>query len=120
MKKAIIVSGIQISLGTITVVSMVLEWEMWWLPCIGWAAFSVVGILLTLPLFLVIGIGAGGAQADWMSDQYIFTLCFVIPTILAVSVNILIAWFKRRGKESISNHGEQSPGSNLVNSVRSG
>jgi len=103
INKTIIVSGIQISLGIVTVASMALEWEMWWVPCIGWAAFSIVGILLTLPLIIVIGIGAGAAQADWMSDKFIFTLCFVIPTILAVSANIVIAWFKRRRKESIRN-----------------
>lgn len=86
----------QISLGILTAMAFSRGWPVWWIPGVPWIIVSILGILLTLPFFFVIGIGAGGAQADWMSDTFIIYLCFVIPTTIAVGANYCIAWLSRR------------------------
>jgi hypothetical protein len=91
----------------LTIMAFSKEWALWWIPGIPWIIVSILGILLTLPLAFVISIGAGCAQADWMSDAFIITLCFVIPTTLAVGANYCIAWLRGRGKDGNKGRGEQ-------------
>lgn len=55
-----------------------------------WSAICISGILLSLPLFLMIGIGAGAAQADWMSDGFAIIVFIVIPTGLSIFWSVFI------------------------------
>lgn len=64
-----------------------------------------MGILATLPIVVVMGIGAGAAQADWMSDEFIMGLVFVTPTILAM----IIAEIGRQRKNRVSESPQKPP-----------
>jgi hypothetical protein len=70
----------------------------WWIAVVPWAMLNIVGIALSLPLVLLVGIGAGAAQADWMSDEFIYTLIFIAPTAFAVAASTLFKWFRNRKK----------------------
>ena len=109
MKKKIhIISLAQVALGALTIVAVLAESFLWWLPGVPWIIISIIGIVLTIPLFIVIGIGAGCAQADWMSDGFIITLCFIIPTSLAVGANYChAALAKRKTQKEPDGSGEQ-------------
>jgi uncharacterized membrane protein YcjF (UPF0283 family) len=80
--------------GIASVLIVAVDSPLWWIAIIPWAILCILGIIATLPIFLLIGIGAGAAQADWMSDGFIIVVCFVIPTFLA----ILIAEFLKSRK----------------------
>ena len=62
----------------------------WWVAVAPWAVLCLVGIILTIPIVFIIGMGAGAAQADWMSDEFIFTLVFITPTALSLFWHSLI------------------------------
>lgn len=55
-----------------------------------WAALCIVGIILTLPLFFVIGMGAGAAQADWMSDGFVIVVIIILPTGLSILWSVFL------------------------------
>ena len=58
-----------------------------------WAILCALGLLAAIPVVFAIGIGAGAAQADWMSDGFVIGLVFVLPTILAIGIS---EWSARR------------------------
>lgn len=60
------------------------DWSLWWVLGVPWVILCLAGIILTIPFFLVIGLAAGAAQADWMSDSFIIMLAFVTPTGLSI------------------------------------
>jgi len=105
MKKMIhIISLAQVTLGVLTALAVSTDISLWWVPGIPWMIISIIGIVLTIPLVMIIGMGAGCAQADWMSDGFIITLCFVIPTTLSVGVNCCCAaWCKLAKKQQPDN-----------------
>jgi|688.fasta_scaffold814899_2 cell division protein FtsW (lipid II flippase) len=72
--------------GASIVILIVKDSPYWWFAAIPWVILCIFGILATLPLFVFVGINAGGAQADWMSGGFIIGLVFVTPTILAISI----------------------------------
>jgi NADH:ubiquinone oxidoreductase subunit K len=74
------------------------ESPFWWIAVTPWAMLNIIGIALSLPLILLIGMGAGAAQADWMSDEFIYTLIFIAPTAFAVAASTLLKWFRNRQK----------------------
>ena len=80
----------------------------WWVAVIPWFCLCIFGFLATLPIFIVIGIGAGAAQADWMSDEFIIGLVFVTPTILAMVIAEIGRQKSKRVKEATSNPPFQS------------
>lgn len=61
----------------------------WWVPCLPWALLNILGIVATIPqlipLLFVIGLSAGTAQADWMSDGFVYSVCFVLPTAISIA-----------------------------------
>lgn len=59
---------------------------------IPWAILCILGIVGTIPAIFVIGIGAGAAQADRMSDEFIIGLVFVTPTVLAIAIAEFLRW----------------------------
>jgi hypothetical protein len=59
---------LRVVLGVALAIVASMESIFWWVPAIPWAVLCSMGLLLTIPIVLVIGIGAGAAQADWMSD----------------------------------------------------
>ena len=59
------------------------ECSLWWIVAIPWAISCIVGIFITLPFIALIGIMAGAAQADWMSDEFVIFVFFIIPTALS-------------------------------------
>ena len=75
---------LRVVLGITLAIMASLESSLWWVPAIPWAVLCSLGLLLTIPIVFVIGIGAGAAQADWMSDGFIIGLVIVTPTILAM------------------------------------
>ena len=81
--------------GASLVILIVKDSPYWWFAAIPWVILCIFGILATLPLFVFVGINAGGAQADWMSDEFIIGLVFVIPTILAIAI---AEWRRARKK----------------------
>lgn len=66
-----------------------MNWAWWWVAAVPWAILCWLGITLAIPLWILaiiaIGISAGGAQADWMSDGFVIGLAIVTPTILAMA-----------------------------------
>lgn len=78
--------------GVASVALIEYESPFWWVGVVPWVFLCIFGILTTLPVIFVMGIGAGAAQADWMSDEFIIGLVFVTPTILAIA----IAEYRRR------------------------
>jgi hypothetical protein len=83
--------------GTVSVLLVMVESPLWWMAVIPWAVLCVFGIIATIPALIVIGIGAGAAQADWMSDAFIIGLVFLMPTILAVAIAEFFSWRGQRG-----------------------
>ena len=81
--------------GASLVILIVKDSPYWWFVAIPWMILCIFGVLATLPLFVLVGINAGGAQADWMSDEFIIGLVFVIPTILAIAI---AEWRRARKK----------------------
>lgn len=65
---------LRLLLGTALTVLAAYESPLWWIVAIPWAILCVFGILATVPLLIPIRIGAGAAQADWMSDGFIIGL----------------------------------------------
>ena len=92
--------------GASLVILIVKDSPYWWFAAIPWMILCIFGILATVPLFVLVGITAGGTHADWMSDEFIIGLVFVIPTILAIA----IAEWRRSRKRSM----------NVVNSMDHG
>ena len=80
---------LRVVLGVALAIMAAMESSFWWGPAIPWAVLCSMGLLLTIPVVLVIGIGAGAAQADWMSDGFIIGLVIVTPTVLAVVVSAI-------------------------------
>ena len=97
MKKYII-QILRVATCVLTLVLVQNELSLWWVAAIPWAVLNIVGILLSIPILLIIGAGAGAAQADWMSDEFIFTVLFIIPTVLAISASSLFMWLKTKRK----------------------
>lgn len=106
--------------GTTSVLLVAFESSLWWIAVIPWAMLCIFGILATIPALFVVGIGAGAAQADWMSDAFVIGLLFVTPTMLAVAIS---EFFRRRGqrrtngdrilgviKDSTNKPAQQDPG----------
>ena len=60
---------LRVVLGITLAIMASLESPLWWVPAIPWAVLCSLGLLLTIPIVLVIGIGAGATQADWMSER---------------------------------------------------
>ena len=85
--------------GGASVALMEHESAFWWVAVIPWLFLCILGIMATIPLFFFIGAGAGAAQADWMSDEFIIGLVFVLPTFLAV----VIAEVSRRRAMRVAN-----------------
>lgn len=83
---------IRVFLGVLLAVLVSFESPLWWIAAAPWAALCFLGLIATLPIVLVIGIGAGTAQADWMSDTFAIGLVIVTPTTLAVTIS---AWTDR-------------------------
>jgi len=75
---------LRVILGVALAITVSMELAFWWVPAIPWAVVCSMGLLLAVPIVLVIGIGAGAAQADWMSDGFIICLVIGMPTVLAV------------------------------------
>lgn len=73
---------IVLCIASITLVAHESPW--WWIAVAPWLTICIFGIILTVPVIIIIGMGAGAAQADWMSDEFIYTLIFVTPTTLAL------------------------------------
>ena len=81
-------------IASIALISNDSSW--WWLAVGPWVTFCVFGIVLIIPIFFLIGTWAGAAQADWMSDNFIFTLVFIIPTVLSILFDALIKYWANR------------------------
>ncbi len=78
--------------GIVAVFLVSIESPLWWIAVIPWAILCIFGIVATIPAIFVIGIGAGGAQADWMSDAFIIGLVFVGSTVLAIAIAEFLRW----------------------------
>ena len=91
--------SLRVLTGMASVVLFSMESPIWWLAVLPWAVLCILGILMTLPLVMLIGIGAGAAQADWMSDGFIIGLNFVCPTVFALIIAETIKryWTRRTG-----------------------
>ncbi|MBG7608848.1 MAG: hypothetical protein IZT59_12590 [Verrucomicrobia bacterium] len=50
--------------GIASVTLAALESPFWWVAVIPWVLLCILGIIATLPVVFVIGVGAGAAQAD--------------------------------------------------------
>lgn len=82
--------------GSVSVLLVSIDSPLWWLAVVPWAVLCIFGIVATIPALIVIGIGAGAAQADWMSDSFIIGLVFVTPTVLAIAIAELYRWWINR------------------------
>ena len=76
------VSRVLLCAGTITAIAN--DYDYWRIFAILWAITCLFGILMTVPVFIVMGIGTGPAQADWMSDQFVYIVFIILPTLLAL------------------------------------
>ena len=85
---------------TVSFVLVYTESPYCWIAVVPWAILNIIGIALALPLILIIGMGAGAAQADWMSDEFIYILVFILPTVLAVSASTIFRWFRNRNRSA--------------------
>ena len=64
---------------------------VWWLAVIPWLFLNLPGLLLAaIPGLLLLALPAGSAQADWMSESLLVTLCVALPT--AVSMVLSHCW----------------------------
>ena len=81
-----------------------IESPLFYLALSIWLVLCVFGVLATVPVVMVIGIGAGAAQADGMSDEFAIGLVFVLPTILAIVIAELFLWWRAgaRGRLDVS------------------
>lgn len=88
------VSRIVLCVGTI----LLLEYspELWWIMGVPWIVMTIFGILATIPLLMVIGMIAGGAQADWMSDAFVIVLLLIAPTVMATVISEVYSLFRLR------------------------
>ncbi len=86
----------QVVLCVVTIVAISSNWTYWWIPAVPWLFLSIFGVILTMPLFFLIGTFAAPAQADGIPDGVAETIMFVIPTIRAVCVNYCLAALIRR------------------------
>lgn len=67
-----------------------------------WLVLCMAGVLLMISVLLVIGVGAGAAQADWMSDGFVVVVFFVMPTVVSVAFfELLRWWFVRRERRKV-------------------
>jgi hypothetical protein len=73
-----------------------------WIAVIPWLFLCLWGIIATLPVVFVIGFLAGAAQADWMSDEFMFGLFFATPTILAIAIAEYVKRRERRMSDASS------------------
>ncbi|BCX49038.1 hypothetical protein HAHE_29460 [Haloferula helveola] len=86
-------------LQVLRILSALLVWpgaelvpDLWALPLVIWATLNFAGLLVLLPILFIIGLGAGAAQADWMSDSFEFIVFIAIPT----AASIIFASVSRR------------------------
>lgn len=84
-----------------------MESSMWWIAAIPWAAVCIVGIIATIPIVALIGIGAGAAQADWMSDGFIIGLLIVTPTTLSLMASELMK--RKKARQAAPSDGDKPP-----------
>ena len=100
-----IISVIQLLLCICTIWAIETESSFVWLPTIPWLILNFFGIILTLPILFLLGLGIGAAQADWMPDEFIFIVLFIIPTGVSIAFNYFISRKvpnKQSEKESIT------------------
>jgi len=105
MKTAHTISLVQLVLCVLTIWAVACEWSYWWIPGIPWIILDVVGIIIAVPVLYVIRVvGIGAALPDFRGDALIvagMTVCFVLPTILAVGVNYCFAFSERARQEEL-------------------
>jgi hypothetical protein len=78
-----------------------LETLLFWMTLIVWIVLCFFGILVVfIPLTILIGIGAGAAQADWMSDAFVFWVFFAVPTFAAMGMSELFRWRASRNSHA--------------------
>lgn len=67
---------------------------------ITWAVLCITGLIGIILIFIVIGIatGAGGAQADCMSDGFVIFVFIIMPTCLSVFLSFLLRRHLHRKK----------------------
>ena len=64
---------------------------LWWTATVPWVLLNLPGLLLTtIPGFLLLAVAEGSAQADWMSEPFLITLCITLPT--AASMVLSRCW----------------------------
>jgi hypothetical protein len=111
--KTIHYQGIRVFLGILLAVLVSKEISLWWVVAIPWAALCIFGIVATIPIVILIGVAAAGAQADWMSDAFVIGLTIVTPTILAMAGSALMDfWWSKQEFASESTKAEQAGSSN--------
>jgi hypothetical protein len=104
---------LRVVLGITLAIMASLESSLWWVPAIPWAVVCALGLLLIIPIVFVVGIGAGAAQADWMSDGFIIGLVIMTPTVLAVIASALMSRKKvKRAVEPEPDQAEHVAGGN--------
>ena len=87
---------LRVLLCCLSIALVIAESRFWWIGVAPWVVLCVHGIILTIPVVFLIGMGAGAAQADWMSDGFIFTLLFVLPTIFSMFVSQILTLVLKR------------------------
>jgi ABC-type uncharacterized transport system permease subunit len=86
---------LRLILGTASVVLAANDSQYWWVAVFPWMLICILGIIATIPILFIVGIGAGATQVDWMSDEFIWGLVLVTPTVLSVTIaHIFKHWLK--------------------------
>ena len=80
---------LRIALCAASITLAAYESPFWWVAVAPWAVLCSFGIIMTVPIIFIIGMGAGAAQADWMSDEFIVTLIFITPTMLTIAIPLI-------------------------------
>lgn len=104
-----ICQSLRLLTGSATVFLVANESPIWWVGVIPWAVLCVFGIFATVPLVCLVGMGAGAAQADWMSDAFLWGLLFVTPTLLAIGIaEVCKRWSFRGDRCAARDHARSS------------
>ncbi len=90
-------------LMTATAMTSLFAWDSVWIPAIPWAICCFYGVVLAAPIVLGVGMLSAGAQADWMSDEFMVTLLFVLPTVLSMLVKPTIRLIQRMASDNSEN-----------------
>ena len=76
-----------------------------WVIAIPWMILNILGLgaVVILALVALVASGAGGAQADWMSDTLVTFTFLILPTLASIAISEFFARFDPARNEATTN-----------------